>query len=61
MGERQQFGYSMEGVTDLILVKQVFEQLKSSYERIREFKCDMAEKMLRGALLALQRAAQRQK
>ena len=58
MGERQ-FGDGMEGASDMILVKQVFKQLKSSYERIREFKCDMAEKMLRCALLALQRAAHR--
>ena len=58
MGERQ-FGHGMEGAIDNILVKQVFRQLKSSYERIREFKCDMAEKMLRCALLELQRAALR--
>ena len=50
-----------EEVIDTILVKHVFKKLKSSYERIREFKSVMAEKMLRSALLALQRASQRQK
>ena len=38
---------------DTILARQVFTSLKGSYERIREFKGEMAEKMLRSALLEL--------
>ena len=43
-------GASMN-LADKILIRHVFTQFKSSYERIREFKGRMAEKMLRTALL----------
>jgi hypothetical protein len=44
---------------NMITVRQTFNELKVNYERIREFKSAMAEKMLRSALTSLLRTSKR--